>query len=68
MQYHVTKYIVDSVYRINLIATPLYFTLPIEPLYHRCYENVKKCLTLVFETAKIVYMVNRELTIIRTSL
>nr|DAI99010.1 MAG TPA: hypothetical protein [Caudoviricetes sp.] len=40
---HVTKYIVDSVswdctnpYRINLIATPLYFTLPINPLYHRC--------------------------------
>ena len=43
MQYHVTILIVDSVswactnpYRINLIATPLYFPSLIKPLYHKC--------------------------------
>lgn len=54
MQKHVTKYIVDSVYRINLIAT-----LHISPsLINHYTTNVmkllRKYLTLALENASIV--------------
>lgn len=52
MQKHVTKYIATLHISPSLIN---HYTTDVN-------EMLKKCLTLVFETAKIVYIVNRKLT------